>query len=319
MAAGDFNEVREGQPDFASLGAPRLADMRRELESGSLAPARAFDDAGAQLDYFSWELSSPRGLPTEVLRSWHQADASAVTAALVGQALVRDAWAIRTGVWAKNVDVNAWEPFFDAAQSAEAFLVEAVDAYPDSHLPWVPIITLGRALQADIDEKIGRFEQANERKVWDFYACAELLQGLAEKWTDDAGVSWGFAREVVNQTPPESPSRAVLAHVAIEAYGKPFEPKLKSDLYEELADIFTLFVAATGSTPGPEELQALASFVVAVQPKDKRMGQVVEESIGRLAGRCGGFPWDTGDDPLFVFDGTMNKRRREAAAILGRG
>src|SRR6187551_183114 len=140
MAAGDFNEVREGQPDFASLGAPRLADMRRELESGSLAPARAFDDAGAQLDYFLWELSSPRGLPTEVLRSWHQADASAVTAALVGQALVRDAWAIRTGVWAKNVDANAWEPFFEAAQSAEAFLVEAVDAYPDSHLPWVPII-----------------------------------------------------------------------------------------------------------------------------------------------------------------------------------
>ncbi|MGC4175015.1 hypothetical protein [Demequina sp.] len=316
--AGDIDNLREGPMAFGAVGAPALDEVRAALEAGSITIADAELRAGEQADYFFWELASERGLPTARFEAWHADGPTPVTAALVGMGLTRDAWAVRTGVVARKVDDTVWESFFEGLNKAEDFLAEQVEAFPDSHLPWVPLIAVARGLQADVDEKIGRFEHASDRKPFDFYASEALMQGLAAKWTGDPDVSWAFARHVIESTAPRDPARAMLAHAAIESAKSGLEPKLSAAQYDELAHVFELFMRASNASPGPEEIQALSAFVVAVRPREAKTAQLTLEAIQRIAGRCGGYPWWMGDDPLNAFDFMMMQRGVEAQKALGK-
>lgn len=143
---------------------------------------------------------------------WVQAQPRcALAQLLLGVSLVADAWKIRGGAYAEDVDAGAWEPFHRTLQEAEVPLQAAAELdenLADAHA-WLIVAEV--AGEGDRDRLKTLFRTAIARSPLHWGAHYRYFMVVAEKWGGSHKEMFGYARAVTSRSPKGRALHCLLA------------------------------------------------------------------------------------------------------------
>jgi hypothetical protein len=261
------------------------------------------------------------GIDTATIRRWTDADPTADTISLLGQALIRDAWRIRGTDYAHSVDPAAWAPFHAGLTEAEGVLAEAVRVDPRSEAPWPGLLTTARGLSLGHDTARLRFEACQARAPFHPPACDAYLQSTCSKWSGDNRLMFQFARFIQTAAPPDSPARTALPVAHYEFVGamrrdNPDFPYMDyfthPDIVGELTNGLAQFLAATPTPTPPAHLEVLNWYAWAVIPASAQSARCIEECFRRIGDRITYWPWYAMGAGNIRFHATRTRHLRAA-------
>lgn len=143
---------------------------------------------------------------------WVQAQPRcALAQLLLGASLVADAWKIRGGAYAEDVDAGAWEPFFRTLKEAETPLQASagLDTALADPYAWLIVAEVGG--EGEDDKLRTLFRSAIARSSLHWGAHYSYFMATTEKWGGSHKEMFGFARAVSKRSPKGRALHALLA------------------------------------------------------------------------------------------------------------
>lgn len=133
---------------------------------------------------------------------WVQAQPRcAMAQLLLGASLVVDAWKIRGGAYADDVDASAWEPFFRTLKEAEVPLQAAAALDANLADPFAWLIVAEVAGDGEDGKLKTLFRSAIARSSLHWGAHYGYFMATAEKWCGSHKEMFGFVRAVSRRSP----------------------------------------------------------------------------------------------------------------------
>lgn len=318
---GGASPVRSGPAPVDFMEDERLTALLDHLVSGAMDPAELATVDLPTRDYLlGCVLHDESPMPGEVAYRWWTTHPTAESAAVVGMAMVRDAWRVRSRAAANDVSREAHERFASILSQTEQLLLGAAERWPDSVLPWIPLQATTRGLVPWLgrDAIRQRFEQAYQREPYNYLVATEVLQSLCPKWYGSYEATFSFARSLL-QAPRDSPTRMLIAHAELELLFDTV-PQGEAERIESRAQItpeweVPAFVEAVGERPTPQQVQAMTAVIAVYRPATSGLARGLEKAIALTAGRCGGYPYRYYEDPLATFDKDVAQVLAEARRV----
>ncbi len=308
--------------DFC-LGDPDLRSGYDRLLTGDVAGFDAFCERRED-DWLviTALLDDESNITTAHLGAWATAHPHGRSIGWLGRAEVKEAWAIRGTTYAEHVADEAWGPFHQGLQTAEATFGEAARVNPGSADPWIGLITAGLGLGRDLNVVLGHFNAAQARAPFRPDACHAALQALCDKWLGSHEEMFDFARWIDAEAPPASAARSVLPLAHLEyAQREASETRTlswylsKPDVSKELRIAARRFLDASPAIAEIQHLSTLNHYAMMLTPVDVETARLVEECIRRIAGRPTGGPWNRFGNPAQQYKSITNKVLRRAATF----
>ncbi len=132
-----------------------------------------------------------------------------------GASSITWAWNARSGHRANRVTQEMFDEFFRRLNIAEADLVAAAGAGPDSPLPWAHLVTSARGLQIPKEEALQRFENSLARGPV-YGAHKQYLQFVCKKWFGSHDDMWEFTEAISSLAPDGSPMQGLVPIALME-------------------------------------------------------------------------------------------------------
>jgi len=300
------------EPSWASLVAPVLSHSVDPL-SLARSPRRDRDYVYRMVSH----LESP--ISADQTQRWFRDAPSAITAALVGAAKVRDADRLLRGRRLADLTPADADRCAVMLADADSSLRSACMHYPNSIAPWIPRIGIARALEWGHDEVLRFFAEAQSRERWNFLAADETSAGLSPTSPAAYSARLDMATEAHTGSPEGHPVRALMAlaeaaraltdvNVAREIGPARGGPEIARDLVH--------YVRALPDELDPDDVIALGAFLFASAPRQRDEAEAVLRGLELLRGRCGGRPYTDLADSAAWFRRTLDAREAEARALL---
>jgi hypothetical protein len=188
------------------------------------------------------------------------------------------AWLVRGahGVqWAWEAVGNEYTPSMDPAaqalcqerlEQADSDLVHATRLLGDDPTPWSQLVVTGYGLKIGFEEICNRFDEADQRAHWMYFAHHHMLQAARRRGSDDT--MFAFARDVVANAPEGSPCLDLIAVAHLERWRS------------ERAQDDTLTIAAALNRPQVfEEISLAAKRSVESRSFDDSRGAVGARNV----------------------------------------
>jgi len=300
------------EPSWASLVAPMLS---HSIDPHSLArlPRRDRDYAYRMVSH----LESP--ISADQTQRWFRDAPSAITAALVGAAKVRDADRLLRGRRLADVAPADADRCAVMLADADSSLRSACMRYPNAIAPWIPRIGIARALEWGHDEVLRYFAEAQSRERWNLLAADEASAGLSPASSDAYAARLNIATEARANSPEGHPVRALMA--LAEAASALKDMTSDRDIRPvrggpEIARDLVHYVRALPDELDPDDVIALGAFLFVASPRQPEEAESVMRGLELLRGRCGGRPYTELADPANWFRRTLDAREAEARALL---
>lgn len=205
-AAGDHGPARE------LLAATRTHAQweRRDAYVGRLARTALHHDGWLE----AWLEEAPRD-PDALL--------------VVADLRLRQAWKVRTGARARDVERDRFQAFFALLEDAVPVIGAAAEANPGDPVPWRVALAHARSIQAPREVFDSYLAEAVARDPHHFGCHAQALQYLTARWYGSHEEMFGYAERVADSAPPGSrlhalPLRAALEYRLAEDDGGPPDP-----------------------------------------------------------------------------------------------
>lgn len=121
---------------------------------------------------------------TEHIGEWVPRDESdALARTVLGSALIRQGWRVRTAASASHVSQAQFKEFHRLLAVAEDHLYAAVELDPASAAPWYFLVITSRGLEVELDVRWRRFDALTARAPGHLGGHRQMLQNLCEKWS----------------------------------------------------------------------------------------------------------------------------------------
>lgn len=202
---------------------PSLQPVSRALKAGdqsdlwaSLVSLGKEDEAALALaaDYVADQPGA-----ADLMSRWAAAEpANPLALSLLAGTQINDAWAIRSGRRASEVNTDAFEGFFGRLREAEQNLIKACAIEPDVGLPWHLRLFTARGLELGVGESQRRYDRLMRISPHHFPGQAAMLQNLCTKWGGEPDAALAFARSCSSAAPPGSANGALVAIAHLEEY-----------------------------------------------------------------------------------------------------
>lgn len=205
----------------ATYGDPDARRVREELDNGLYGGLRDLlrDTADPDARAFHVAAATERTGRPAWLDAWVAAEPRNADAYLVrGAHGVGWAWQARGHAQAEYTERSQFHTFWERLAAAEEDLERAIELAPDDPEPWAHLVTSARGLEVGQEELGRRFKEVIVRHPWHRRAHAQMLQGLAPKWSGSVGLLFDFARDRALAAPPGSPLPSLVAEAHIEMW-----------------------------------------------------------------------------------------------------
>jgi hypothetical protein len=169
---------------------------------------------GARTQLIRWAGGTADRAFLESVRAADPADSLA--AALLGERMTNDAWAIRTRNLARDVSAAQFQRFHAMLREAEEMLVDAVAHNPADPAVWCVRLITARGLEVGQAEARRRYTATAALDPHHLPAQAQLQQQLCPKW----GGSWAemdaFAQDATHAAPEGAHNGVLVADALYE-------------------------------------------------------------------------------------------------------
>ncbi|WNI23008.1 hypothetical protein [Streptomyces sp. ITFR-16] len=299
-------------PDEAVVVDPPDAQLRTALTAataGDHAPAREL--LAATRTHAQWErrdacvsrlartaLHHDGWLDTWLTEAPDDPDAVLVLADLQ----LHQAWKIRTGARAKDVERDQFQAFFALLTDAVPVIGRAAELNPDDPVPWRIALTHARGIQAPREVFDLYLDEAEDRDPHHFGCHEQALQYVCAKWYGSHEEMFAYAERVAASAPPGSQLHALPLRAALEyRLSEEDEPEGPDPYGPRVAAALTRALALS-ETYGPGDREAAGfrnelalMLIMADRPAD---ALEVFRAIGVHATES---PWDRIGDPRAEF------------------
>ncbi|MFD5876061.1 hypothetical protein [Streptomyces sp. NPDC060322] len=126
------------------------------------------------------------------------------------------AWQIRTGARARNVEADQFRAFHAVLRDAVPVISEAAELNPDDPVPWRIALTQARGIQAPREVFDTYLAEANARDPHHEGCHVQALQYLCGKWYGSHEEMFAFAERAADQAPPGSRLHALPLQAVVE-------------------------------------------------------------------------------------------------------
>ncbi|MGW0791601.1 hypothetical protein ACWD04_26085 [Streptomyces sp. NPDC002911] len=151
------------------------------------------------------------------LDSWLEESPESPDAVLVkADQYICEAWQIRTGARAKNVEADQFRAFHAVLRDAVPVMSAAAELNPYDPVPWRIALTQARGIQAPRDVFDTRLAEANARDPHHEGCHVQALQYLCDKWYGSHEEMFAFAERAADQAPPGSRLHALPLQAVVE-------------------------------------------------------------------------------------------------------
>ncbi len=221
----------------------------------------------------------------------YQRSPSPESASILATVMVREAWRRRGRRPASAVSREDFEAFHTMLGSAEAFLADAVVAWPH-HAPLrVAALDTARGLGAPIEERIGRWNAVAKIEPHNFAGAHRTLQSITRKWGGSHELAAQFA-ELCAQSPEGSSTLAMFptAYIEMSLDDRVDLQEPHQAMTENLRQGLARLLAGVSAAPEPDQIEALERFVFAFRPVIREDGQMIESALNLLGERRPDYP-----------------------------
>ncbi|HZE48339.1 MAG TPA: hypothetical protein VE074_02185 [Jatrophihabitantaceae bacterium] len=135
-----------------------------------------------------------------------------------GSFLTEQAFRIRGGARASEVEQSAWQPFFESLNQARDYLLHASELAPADPGPWAKLLTVGMALDSPKDTILEWFEAATSRVPGFYPAYWWVVAPLSKRWGGSHDLMFDVARTANAELPDGGSGRVALAAAHTERW-----------------------------------------------------------------------------------------------------
>ncbi|MFE9781234.1 hypothetical protein ACFYPA_24110 [Streptomyces sp. NPDC005775] len=129
---------------------------------------------------------------------------------------LHQAWKVRTGARAKDVERDQFQAFFALLEDAVPVIGAAAELNPGDPVPWRIALTHARGTQAPREVFDAYLAEAEARDPHHFGCHAQALQYLCAKWYGSHEEMFRYAERVAASAPPGSRLHALPLQAALE-------------------------------------------------------------------------------------------------------
>ena len=186
---------------------PAIAAGFQRLDSwaaASVASSRVGDVPGAEV----------------FLRQVVAREPSALSATLLGSALISAGWRIRTSKAAEHVSREQFEALHEHLREAEQALMGVTARDPRAVMAWEDRLTTAMGLQLGLAEARRRYDRLARIEPHHYIAQSALTQQLCPKWGGSWEALFQFVRERAAAAPPGGLHGALVATAHLEYWAR---------------------------------------------------------------------------------------------------
>ncbi|MEV0025286.1 hypothetical protein AB0H45_24335 [Streptomyces atroolivaceus] len=248
------------------------------------------------------------------LDSWLEESPEDPDAVLVkADQYICQAWQIRTGARARNVEADQFRAFHAVLRDAVPVVSAAAELNPADPVPWRIALTQARGIQAPREVFDTYLAEANARDPHHEGCHVQALQYLCDKWYGSHEEMFAFAERAAGQAPPGSRLHALPLQAVVE-YLIADEDTPGPDPYTSRAEAAVTRAQALSDSyaPGDREAAGFRNHLALVLWSMSRYEEALTafRSIGVHATT---FPWTYFGDPRAEFLEARSDTRIELA------
>ncbi|MFY1669453.1 hypothetical protein ACN27G_05770 [Plantactinospora sp. WMMB334] len=239
-----------------------------------------------------------------------------LTAALLGDLLIRQAWEIRTSKRAQYVSRAQFDQFHEMLRRAERLLIDATARHPDNPTLWTLRLITVRGLELGHSEARRRYDRLAASDPHHVPGQRQLLQQLCPKWGGSFEAVHDFARGAMRAAPEGAHNGVLVVEAHLEHMAELDGAERRrywtdGGVHTELREAAQRSVLhpAFRRTPGWVLVQNTFAMVFWMID-DHRTAARLLSGLGHLVSAE---PWDMLGDPVAAFE----KARRQAYQKAG--
>jgi hypothetical protein len=171
------------------------------------------------------------------------------------------AWQARGRGFASTVDPDAWAVFHSRLVTADQDLARAAALDPRDPCPWAQSLLVARGLSLGLDEGRRRFDEAHRRDPWNLFACTDMIQLTAKKWSGSHEAMFEFARSASAEAPEGSSVHRVIPLAHVEKWLDLRHARAVQEWYFQQKEVRTeIQLAADKSIRSPDYRDSVSSW-----------------------------------------------------------
>lgn len=292
-----------------TFGCSKLQGVRHRLHQGKFrAVGKALSKCGGidERTFLIDALAEAEDQPA-CFEDWVGFDPTSSSALTVrGAHALEWAWHARTFSRSEDVSEQQWEQFADRLSLARASLEHALAIDPGESAAYAYLLRCALGQAWELEETTALYNQARDFEPAPWLATYNYFVFLCQKWFGSHELMFEFARAVSGSAPEGSDVHALVAHAHIErwlyagAFDNSPDPDnywRSDDVFEELIDVYKLWVNKTSNSP--YELVAANAFLFCFASMSAR--QVVDVELERIGPFPTYTPWRYLGDPVAVY------------------
>lgn len=292
-----------------AFGCAKTHKLKRQFESNRFATTNKALRKCHDIDHRTFlldVLAEANNRPTHFEQWVQEEPGSALPRLLSGANALEWAWEARTFSRGDDLSDEQWAHFRLRLDLARGELERALAIDPSESAAYAYLLRCALGQEWEIEDATALYQQASNTDASPWLATYNYFVFLCQKWFGSHDLMFNFARAVSAAAPLGSDLHAIVAHAHIERwlFALAFDGDanaddywLANDVFDELIDVYKLWVDKTESSP--YERHAANAFLFCFSSLSAR--EVVRVELERIGPYPTYTPWRYLGDPVAVY------------------